>query len=75
MAISDEATSTILCASRESTETKTETMSRFQESAPKRTNVKTTSVFAGQASNLVAEMEGFEPSRGLNLNPLSRRAH
>jgi len=22
-----------------------------------------------------AEMEGFEPSRGLNLNPLSRRAH
>lgn len=23
----------------------------------------------------LAEMEGFEPSRGLNLNPLSRRAH
>ena len=23
----------------------------------------------------LAEMEGFEPSRGLTLNPLSRRAH
>ncbi len=23
----------------------------------------------------LAEMAGFEPARGLNLNPLSRRAH
>jgi hypothetical protein len=32
-------------------------------------------VAAGQTLRKSAEMEGFEPSRGLNLNPLSRRAH
>ena len=29
----------------------------------------------GPAVSLLAEVAGFEPARGINLNPLSRRAH
>lgn len=52
-----------------------ETQPEAPETAPHAETPESFTPTGGSNVTHLAEMEGFEPSRGLNLNPLSRRAH